>query len=128
MLLAVLLVTMRSLTLALQVSVIVASSSMLIFQLAVPDPVAFWQPYLDLMVTGNPRKRAAAGYSVANCRSYDGFGGTGILDALYGRVALLAMGSIRGWPAKRRIMGVSRFEFWARYRVSHWLLRHCWRW
>ena len=49
MLLAVLLVTMRSLTLALQMSVIVAVAALLIFQLAVPDPVAFWQPYLDQM-------------------------------------------------------------------------------
>ncbi len=49
MLLALLLVTMRSLTLTLQVSVIVAVAAMLLFQVAVPDPAAFWQPYLDLM-------------------------------------------------------------------------------
>ena len=49
LLLAVLLVTMRSLTLTLQVSVIVAVAALLIFQLAVPDPAAFWQPYLDQM-------------------------------------------------------------------------------
>jgi len=48
-LLAVLLVTMRSLTLAVQVSVIVAVTLMLLFQVAVPDQAAFWQPYLDLM-------------------------------------------------------------------------------
>ena len=49
MLLAVSLVTMRSLTLTLQVSVIVAVAAMLVFQIAVPDPAAFWQPYLDIM-------------------------------------------------------------------------------
>jgi hypothetical protein len=49
MLLALLLVTMRSLTLTLQVSVIVAVATMLLFQVAVPDPAAFWQPYLDVM-------------------------------------------------------------------------------
>ena len=49
MLLAVSLVTMRSLTLTLQVSVIVAVAAMLVFQIAVPDPAAFWQPYLDIL-------------------------------------------------------------------------------
>lgn len=43
------LVATRSLTLCLQVSVIAAIAAMLIFQIAVPDPVAFWQPYLDAM-------------------------------------------------------------------------------
>ena len=50
LLLAILLVTMRSLTLTLQVSVIVAVAALLLFQVAVPDPAAFWQPYLDVMV------------------------------------------------------------------------------
>jgi hypothetical protein len=49
MLLAMSLATMRSLTLTLQVSVIVAVAALLIFEAAVPDPAAFWQPYLDLM-------------------------------------------------------------------------------
>ena len=49
MLLTGLLVTMRSLTLTLQVSVIVAIAALLMFQIAVPDPAAFWQPYLDEM-------------------------------------------------------------------------------
>jgi len=49
MLLAVLLVTMRSLTLTLQVSLIVAVAALLMFQVVVPDPAAFWQPYLDEM-------------------------------------------------------------------------------
>ncbi len=49
MLLAISLVTTRSLTLTLQVSVIVAVTAMLLFQIAVPDPAAFWQPYLDMM-------------------------------------------------------------------------------
>jgi hypothetical protein len=49
MLLALLLVTMRSLTLTLQVSVIAAVAAMLLFQVAVPDPAAFWQPYLDMV-------------------------------------------------------------------------------
>ncbi|NQV87832.1 MAG: hypothetical protein HQ492_12230 [Woeseiaceae bacterium] len=49
MLLAMLLATRRSLTLTLQVSVIVAIAALLIFQIVVPDPAAFWQPYLDLM-------------------------------------------------------------------------------
>jgi len=48
-LLVLLLVTMRSLTLTLQVSVIAAVASMLMFQIAVPDQAAFWQPYLDIM-------------------------------------------------------------------------------
>jgi hypothetical protein len=50
LLLAISLVTMRSLTLTLQVSVIVAVAALLLFQVAVPDPAAFWQPYLDVMV------------------------------------------------------------------------------
>jgi len=50
LLLAILLVTMRSLTLTLQVSLIVAVAALLLFQIAVPDPAAFWQPYLDVMV------------------------------------------------------------------------------
>ncbi len=49
LLLAVMLVTTRSLTLTLQVSVIVAVAALLLFQLAVPDRAAFWQPYLDQM-------------------------------------------------------------------------------
>jgi hypothetical protein len=49
MLLVLLLVTMRSLTLTLQVSIIAAVAAMLLFQIAVPDPAAFWQPYLDVM-------------------------------------------------------------------------------
>ena len=49
MLLAVSLVTMRSLTLTLQMTVIVAVAALLVFQIAVPDPTAFWQPYLDIM-------------------------------------------------------------------------------
>jgi len=49
MLLALLLVAMRSLTLTLQVSVIAAVAAMLLFQVAVPDQAVFWQPYLDMM-------------------------------------------------------------------------------
>lgn len=49
MLLAISLVTMRSLTLTLQMTVIVAVAALLVFQIAVPDPTAFWQPYLDIM-------------------------------------------------------------------------------
>lgn len=49
MLLAVSLVTMRSLTLTLQMTMIVAVAALLVFQIAVPDPTAFWQPYLDIM-------------------------------------------------------------------------------
>jgi len=48
-LLAVLLLSTRSLTLTVQVSVIVAVSMMMGFYIVVTDPVAFWQPYLDLM-------------------------------------------------------------------------------
>jgi len=49
-LLALSLLTLRSLTLTLQLSVIVAIAALLVFQIAVPDPAAFWQPYLDAMV------------------------------------------------------------------------------
>jgi hypothetical protein len=49
MLLAMLLVTVRSLTLTLQVSVIAAVTAMLLFQVAVADQAAFWQPYLDVL-------------------------------------------------------------------------------
>jgi hypothetical protein len=49
LLLARTLATVRSLTLTLQVSVIVAIAAMLVFQLVVPDAAAFWQPYLDVM-------------------------------------------------------------------------------
>ncbi len=49
MLLAQALVTVRSLTLTLQVSIIVAVAALLVFQTVVPDAEAFWRPYLDLM-------------------------------------------------------------------------------
>ena len=49
LLLTNLLVATRSLTLTLQVSVIVAIVAMLVFQVVVPDPAVFWQPYLDAM-------------------------------------------------------------------------------
>ena len=48
-LLTMLLMAMRSLTLTMQVSVIGAVAAMLLFQVAVPDQAAFWQPYLDVM-------------------------------------------------------------------------------
>jgi len=47
--LAVLLVGSRSLTLTMQVSVIVAALAMLGFYVVVADPVAFWQPYITTM-------------------------------------------------------------------------------
>lgn len=49
LLLAVVLLSTRSLTLTVQVSVIVAVTTMIGFYVVVADPVAFWQPYLDLM-------------------------------------------------------------------------------
>ncbi|MGI9232277.1 MAG: hypothetical protein ACR2RD_01475 [Woeseiaceae bacterium] len=49
MLLAVLLLGSRSLTLVVQVSVIIAALAMLVFYSVVADPVAFWQPYMDSM-------------------------------------------------------------------------------
>jgi len=48
-LLAVVLLSTRSLTLTVQVSVIVAVAAMIGFYVVIADPVAFWQPYLDLM-------------------------------------------------------------------------------
>jgi len=50
LLLAVLLLSARSLTLTMQVSVIVAVLVMMGFYIVVADPVAFWQPYLLQMV------------------------------------------------------------------------------
>jgi hypothetical protein len=49
LLLAVLLVSTRSLTLTMQVSVIAAVVAMVGFNLVVTDPAAFWQPYLTTM-------------------------------------------------------------------------------
>jgi len=49
LLLAVVLLNTRSLTLAMQVSVIVTILMMLGFYVVVQDPVAFWQPYLVRM-------------------------------------------------------------------------------
>lgn len=49
LLLAVLLVTTRSLTLTTQVSVILAIAGLLGFHVAVADPVAFWEPVLVAM-------------------------------------------------------------------------------
>lgn len=46
-LLATNLLATRSLTLAMQVAVIVAIAGMTGFMIAVSDPAAFWQPYLD---------------------------------------------------------------------------------
>jgi hypothetical protein len=48
-LLAALLLRTRSLTLVMQVSVLVAVVAMTIFYIVVTDPVAFWQPYLVMM-------------------------------------------------------------------------------
>jgi len=48
-LLAALLLSTRSLTLVMQVSVLVAVVAMMMFYLVVTDPVAFWQPYLVTM-------------------------------------------------------------------------------
>ncbi len=50
LLLAVLLLGARSLTLTMQVSVIVAVATLLGFYVVVDDPVAFWQPYLVQMM------------------------------------------------------------------------------
>jgi hypothetical protein len=49
LLVAVLMVNSRSLTLTMQVSVILAVMAMLGFYIVVADPVAFWQPYLTMM-------------------------------------------------------------------------------
>ena len=49
MLLAVLLVTTRSLTLTMQVSVILAIAGLIGFHVVVADPVAFWEPVLAAM-------------------------------------------------------------------------------
>jgi len=48
-LLALLLQATRSLTLTLQVSAILAAAAMLVFQLAVNDPVAYWQPVMTAL-------------------------------------------------------------------------------
>lgn len=50
LLLAVLLARSRSLTLSMQVSVIVTVAAMLGFYVMVEDPVAFWQPYIEQMM------------------------------------------------------------------------------
>jgi len=47
--LAVLLLGSRSLTLTVQVAVIIAAMAMLVFYAVVADPIAFWQPYMDTM-------------------------------------------------------------------------------
>ena len=49
LLLAILLLGSRSLTLTVQVAVIVAAVALLGFYIVVADPVAFWQPYMDTM-------------------------------------------------------------------------------
>ena len=49
LLLAVLLLGSRSLTLTVQVAVIVSAVAMLVFYIVVDDPVAFWQPYMETM-------------------------------------------------------------------------------
>jgi len=49
LLLTLMLISVRSLALTLQVSVIAAVVAMLGFYVVVPDPVAFWQPYLTSM-------------------------------------------------------------------------------
>lgn len=49
LLLAVLLLASRSLTLTVQISVIIAAFAMLAFYAVVSDPVAFWQPYIAMM-------------------------------------------------------------------------------
>lgn len=50
LLLAVLLLSSRSLTLTMQVSVIIAALAMMGFYIVVVDPVAFWEPYVATMV------------------------------------------------------------------------------
>ena len=49
--LATLLAVTRSLTLVVQVTVILALAGLLAMQLAIPDAEAFWQPYLETMST-----------------------------------------------------------------------------
>ena len=49
LLLAVLLLVSRSLTLTVQVSVIIAALTMLGFYVVVADPVQFWEPYIAMM-------------------------------------------------------------------------------
>lgn len=49
LLLAVLLLASRSLTLTVQVSVILAALTMLGFYVVVADPVQFWEPYMTMM-------------------------------------------------------------------------------
>ncbi len=49
LLLSAVLLGSRSLTLTVQVAVIVAAVAMLVFYIVVVDPVAFWQPYMDTM-------------------------------------------------------------------------------
>jgi hypothetical protein len=49
LLLAVMMLGSRSLTLTVQVAVIVAAVALLGFYIVVVDPVAFWQPYMDTM-------------------------------------------------------------------------------
>ncbi|MGB5257059.1 MAG: hypothetical protein WBN44_07365, partial [Woeseiaceae bacterium] len=46
LLLSAVLLGSRSLTLTVQVAVIVAAVAMLVFYIVVVDPVAFWQPYM----------------------------------------------------------------------------------
>jgi len=48
-LLAIMLLGSRSLTLTVQVAIIVAALALLGFYVVVVDPVAFWQPYIDTM-------------------------------------------------------------------------------
>jgi hypothetical protein len=50
LLLAVLLLSSRSLTLTMQVSVIIAALTMMGFYIVVVDPVLFWEPYVATMV------------------------------------------------------------------------------
>jgi len=49
LLLAVVLISSRSLTLTMQVTVIVTVIALTVFYVVVTDPVAFWEPYLTMM-------------------------------------------------------------------------------
>lgn len=50
LLLSMLLLGTRSLTLVLQISVIVVAVGMMVFYVVVADPVAFWEPYLQALI------------------------------------------------------------------------------
>jgi len=107
-LLAVLLVSTRSLTLTMQVSVIVAVVAMVGFNLAVADPEAFWQPYLATMAEIARQNSLELNTELLNAEVMT-VSATLAFWLLYATALLLGYGLLKKLPTETRDFGRFRY-------------------